>query len=95
MLLGSSSYGVSATEHLYKGELLFSAPLSTCFRGLNTPELSPMFEDHPELFSESTKFSDDYRIITSMLFENSKGPSGQWFYYFQSLPANPETSTLR
>ena len=51
------------------------------------------YKAYPEIFSLPSQEHEDYRMISYLFFELSKGTSSQWHTYFKFLPKDPETVT--
>ena len=85
--------GVQALEQIEPCEDLLIAPNSSMLstKLMNTPELLPVFSSHPEFFSLPDKGHEDYRMITFMAFEQSKGHQSKWKAYLDFLPKDVET----
>ncbi|CAG9332668.1 unnamed protein product [Blepharisma stoltei] len=89
-------FGMKTQLQIPPSETLITVPnnalLSTQIA--KTPELSEIYESHPDLFLDSTSTTSvDYLMITYLLLEFSKGPSSYWYPYLNSLPKNPENLT--
>lgn len=87
--------GTVALEPLLPGEVLILAPNKSMLTSnlSNIPELQQMYNDHPEFFSIPDRDHEDYRMLSFLLYEISKGRESSWYYYFASLPKSIETIT--
>lgn len=85
--------GVQALEQIDPCEDLLIAPNSSMLstKLMSPDELQPVFSSHPQFFSLPDKGHEDYRMITFILFEQSKSHNSKWKAYLDFLPKDVET----
>lgn len=87
--------GTKVAQDINPEEVIITVPNSAMLstKLSNPPELHGMFSEHPDMFSLPNREHEDYRMLSFLLWEMSKGPASFWNCYFQSLPEAPETIT--
>ena len=87
--------GTQAVDSLSPHEVLITVPNSAMltYHLSQCPDLEALYTDHPDFFSLPNREHEDYRMLSYLLLELSKGRRSFWHTYLKSLPSDPETIT--
>lgn len=81
--------GVRIKEDIQHNEAFCSVPMKLHLdvnKAQNCPELKPIFEAHPELFTDECPDFEHNMLACFIIFEMQKGEESLWFNYFEILP---------
>lgn len=84
--------GSQAIDNIQPGEIIIQVP-KHCMLSVQSAMDSPLrtiFDQHPNLFSESNANYEDMILTTYILYEKSRGKDSFWYYFLRALPKNPE-----